>query len=114
MRTFKEWLLHEERHDPRCAVGMQILLPRSACSYDYKMILDVLALIWQHSQEELPLVSLFLSILTGDDLPTLQRQYGRVNVELGLIVLMRLLDKYAWDTGSLEALRLLARVRNPG
>jgi hypothetical protein len=78
------------------------------------MILDVMALIWQHSQQELPLVNLFLAILKGDDLAALQRQFGRASVELGLIVLIRLLDKYASDTGSVEALRLMAKVRNPG
>lgn len=104
MDTFLEWL-HEKRQIPKpVRVSGGDVAPRFG---------DIIGLLHRHSTPELPLVELFVLALQGVGPTEVQHRLGPTMFHRCWKNIVRIIDKYAQETGDWAAMRLVARMRDP-
>ena len=78
------------------------------------MVGDILQLLQRQEREhpELPLVSLFQSVLAGEPTRSTRSSYGRRESDLGRQVIIKTISDYAQATENRRLLRLLDRFKD--
>ena len=86
-------------------------IPGRPGDHEQEMMADITALLQQHSTPDMPLVSLFQSILRGEGTKIQRARFGHERTDAGRKIIVQIIQQYAYRTQNWHLLQLLDRFR---